>query len=272
MLVKKKAPSAKPEPAAPTVGRNVIRIPKTAEVVASHIRKMIIRGEVREGDFLQPEAALMEHFGTSRPTIREAFRILENEQLISVTRGSRSGAKVHAPKVDGVARYAGFALQAQGTLLSDIYLARLALEPYAARLLAQRHTPERLAALNAELDALFTHLETVGADAVFRVSVIRLHQSIVEAADSNTLTMISAMLEGIVEQHVSKYVSRGPASADEAPRRSNRSALNSFRKLLRLIEATDEDGAEAHWREHLKNANASWLLGYDQTVLVDVLE
>jgi DNA-binding FadR family transcriptional regulator len=262
----------KTAPASPTIGRNVIRIPKTAEVVASHIRKMIIRGEVREGDFLQPEAALMVHFGTSRPTIREAFRILENEQLISVTRGSRSGAKVHAPSVDSVARYAGFALQVEGTLLSDIYLARLALEPYAARMLAKTRTEDQLAALNAELDAVFAHLETKGPDANFRVAVIKLHQSIVEAAGSNTLTMISAMLEGIIAQHVAKYVTRTAPSPEDNQMRRNRSALNSFRKLLKLIEARDEDGAETHWRVHMQNANASWLLGYDQTALVDVLD
>lgn len=253
-------------------GRNVIRIPKTAEVVASHIRKMIIRGQVREGDFLQPEAALMEHFGTSRPTIREAFRILENEQLISVTRGSRSGAKVHAPSVDSVARYAGFALQAQGTLLSDILLARLGLEPFAARLLAERRTDEQLATLNAELDAVYAILDVDGANAAFRVAVIKLHQSIVEAAGSNTLTMISAMLERIAEQHVAKFVSRAPPSEVETPARSTRSGLNSFRKLFKLIEAQDAGGAEAHWREHIRNANATWLQGYDQTALVDVLD
>jgi DNA-binding FadR family transcriptional regulator len=260
-----------PSTVRPSLGRNVIRIPKTAEVVAAHIRKMIIRGEVREGDFLQSEAQLMEHFGTSRPTIREAFRILENEQLISVTRGSRSGARVHAPSVDSVARYAGFALQVQDTLLSDIYLATLGLEPFTARLVAERHTPEQLAALNAELDGLFALAET-GPDAALRIALVRLHQSIVEAAGSNTLSMISAMLHGVAEQHMSKFVSHTPPPEKEVALRRTRAGLRSFRKLLQLIEARDADGAEAHWREHMQNANATWLFGYDQTALVDVLD
>jgi len=50
----------------------------------------------------------------------------------------------------------------QGTLLSDIYLARLALEPFAARKLAKERTPETLAALNAELDAIYVLLEAGG--------------------------------------------------------------------------------------------------------------
>jgi len=257
--------------AEPVRPRPVIRIPKTAEVVAANIRKMIIRGEVKEGDFLQPEAQLMEHFGTSRPTIREAFRILENEQLISVTRGSRSGARVHAPRVDGVARYAGFALQAQGTLLSDIYLARLGVEPFAVRLLARQRTNAQLAALNAELDSVADLLESEGASTAFRIAVFKLHHSIVAAAGSNTLTLISATLQAITEQHMSKYVRhRDPADGDAHLKR-NRAALRSFRKLFDLLAAKDADGAAAHWEAHIRNANESWLAGYDQTTLVDVL-
>jgi len=36
-----------------------VRAPKTAEVVANHIRSRIVRGELSEGDFLPPEGQLM---------------------------------------------------------------------------------------------------------------------------------------------------------------------------------------------------------------------
>jgi DNA-binding FadR family transcriptional regulator len=88
-----------------------IRVLKTAEVVADHIRQRIIRGELKEGDTLPPEGQLMVSLSISRPTLREAFRILEAKQLISVTRGSRTGARIHQPKVEIVSRYAGFGLQ-----------------------------------------------------------------------------------------------------------------------------------------------------------------
>ena len=68
-----------------------VRVPKTAELVASHLRRQIVRGELKEGDALPPESALMEHFGVLRPTLREAFRVLESEALISVRRGARGG-------------------------------------------------------------------------------------------------------------------------------------------------------------------------------------
>ncbi|MCK9921275.1 GntR family transcriptional regulator, partial [Frankia sp. AgPm24] len=48
--------------AANRVGQHV-RVPKTAELVAAHLRRQIVRGELHEGDALPPEAVLMEQFG-----------------------------------------------------------------------------------------------------------------------------------------------------------------------------------------------------------------
>jgi DNA-binding FadR family transcriptional regulator len=86
------------------------RVPKTAELVAQRLRRQIISGDLAEGDALPSETTLTETFGISRPTLREAFRVLEAEQLISVRRGARGGARVHAPSADVAARYAGFRL------------------------------------------------------------------------------------------------------------------------------------------------------------------
>jgi len=261
--------------AAPFRAGQFIRIPKTAEVVATDIRKKIILGEMHEGDFLQPEAQLMEYYRISRPTIREAFRILENEQFISITRGSRSGARVHAPKADSVARYAGFALQAKGALLSDVYRARLAVEPFAARLAASSRKLEDITRLRRELDAVSALLEDTSKAAEFRAAVARLHLSIVELAASPTLTLMATMLERVVESHQWKFVSRSATartlSADEILKR-NRGALRSFKRVIDLIEAKDAEGAETQLRRHLENANATWLEGYDQTAIIDVLD
>src|SRR6266513_4730852 len=105
-----------------------VRVPKTAELVASHLRRQIVRGELKEGDALPPESALMEHFGVSRPTLREAFRVLESEALITVRRGSRGGARVRLPTVDVVARYAGLVLEHRGASVADLSTAKAILE------------------------------------------------------------------------------------------------------------------------------------------------
>src|SRR2546423_893707 len=81
------------------VGRQV-RVPKTAELVARALRRQIIRRELGQGEALPSESALMEQFGVSRPTLREAFRLLESESLIEVRRGVRGGARRAAAERD----------------------------------------------------------------------------------------------------------------------------------------------------------------------------
>ena len=49
-----------------------LRTPKTAELVARKLRRMIVDGQLVDGDHLPHEAELMEHFSVSRPTLREA--------------------------------------------------------------------------------------------------------------------------------------------------------------------------------------------------------
>src|SRR5690606_34627699 len=93
MVIRVPDPTGKLQPDSP----RRITIPKMAETVAAQLRKMIVRGELKEGDRLMSEAELMAQFGISRPTLREAIRILESESLLTITRGSREGARVNKP-------------------------------------------------------------------------------------------------------------------------------------------------------------------------------
>src|SRR5258708_26038444 len=74
-------------PLAPMMGPDAVsasaavRSPKTAELVAGTLRRMVVDGQLKDGDFLPNEAELMAHFAVSRPTLREAVRVLESEPL-----------------------------------------------------------------------------------------------------------------------------------------------------------------------------------------------
>ena len=132
----------------------VVRAPKTGELIATHLRRQIVRGELRPGETLPAESQLMEQYGVSRPTLREAFRILEAETLISVRRGSRGGARVVAPDASVAARYVGLLLQMQGATINDVYEARMISEPPCARLLALHRTDEDIEKLTQVVDEL----------------------------------------------------------------------------------------------------------------------
>ena len=165
------------------------RVPKTAELVAHRLRRQIISGELAEGDALPSEAMLTEAFGVSRPTLREAFRVLEAERLISVRRGARGGARVHAPSPDVAARYAGFVLEHQATTLADVYAARVMIESPCAALLAKRRTDRDLEQLWRSVD----EGEAIGDD---RHRLIRhhteFHALVVRLADNHTCLLYTS--------------------------------------------------------------------------------
>ncbi|ADL07364.1 GntR family transcriptional regulator [Thermosediminibacter oceani] len=52
------------------------------EIVVQRIKEMVMNGELKEGDKLPSEIEFSKKLGVSRATLREAFRILEDEGLI----------------------------------------------------------------------------------------------------------------------------------------------------------------------------------------------
>ena len=134
-----------------------VRLPKVAELVAREIRRRIINGDVVAGDPLPNEAELTALFGVSRPTLREALRLLESDGLIEVKRGVRGGPRVRVPDVAVTARHAAMLLQMRGTTMEDLIGARMIVEPAAVRELARRSSKADVKALReahqTELDA-----------------------------------------------------------------------------------------------------------------------
>ena len=250
-------------------GQSAIRIPKTAEVVADQIRGRIVRGELKEGDFLPPEGAMMSNLAISRPTLREAIRILEAERLISVVRGARTGARVHQPVVENAARYAGFVLQAQRTTIHDVYEARLAIEPFVVRQLAEQPSAEAVARLSSDADRL-TKMVEEERYVDFMAGLAEFHHILVELSGNQTLSFVTSMLQNVVARHQIDFLERR-----ELPEKTQKNrafwGLRSFRKLIDLIGRGAGAEAEAHWRLHLTNANASWVPPSDAKKLINVV-
>ena len=244
-----------------------IRIPKTAEVLASRVRKAIIRGELKAGDKLPSEAQLISDFEVSRPTIREAIRILESEGLISVSRGARGGARVNAVSSEMLSRATGIALQARGATMEDIYQARALIEPPAARLAAQSRPAEAAKALRAQLDVELTvegHLARAKAVADF-------HRTLLEECGNIALGVVGRALQDVVALHMQLSIRANPRGLDVSDRQT-KFGLRSQERLIELIEAGDGPGAEAHWIRHMEAAGKVWLAGVGSTSVVDVLE
>lgn len=251
------------EPAAETL-RHVGGLPRASDAIAQQLRRLIVTGAIVRGDTLQPTTELMELFGVSRPTLREAFRVLESEKLIAVRRGSRSGVKVLQPSTEVAARVAGETLQAIGTTLGDLYQATLGFEPFSARLLAERSDPRDIVRLRAHLAVLEKTMKG-GNHGEHGAQLARFHRLLVQLTGNEVLNLIAELVDSALENHQKNCGSTMPdAALAEAERDQFRSiGTRSIRKLIRLIEAGDAAAAEEHWRAHLTSSNRYWLQNQD---------
>ncbi|OBK73870.1 FadR/GntR family transcriptional regulator [Mycobacterium sp. 1274761.0] len=245
-------------------GGGPIRSPKTAELVAGTLRRMVVDGQLKEGDYLPNEAELMAHFGVSRPTLREAVRVLESERLVEVRRGSRTGARVRVPGPEIVARPAGLLLELSGATISDVMTARSGVEPLAVRLLAEAGNAEAFDELDRMLDGTIPAgwqsgrlAETTG----------EFHRRIVELSGNATLAMISGMLHEITVRHMTfVFKERRPVSKADYDK-----LMRSYHRLMEIMRSGDAAAAEAHWRKHLDTARNLLLTGLESVKVRDVV-
>src|SRR3954470_17930584 len=225
-----------------------------AELIADQLRKQIVKGELVEGEVLPSEAELLERFSVSRPTLREAFRILESESLITVRRGAHGGARVNAPNPDTAARYAGLILEYRGATLRDVYDARSVIEPGCAGLLAVRRTAADITALRAS--AKLANDET---DPLKRIHLhTDFHALVVDLSKNETLTVLTGMLRHIIDQVTWEAVEQ--QTEKEAAAAADDHGNRAHNKLIELIVAKDAAGATALWRKHL-DAAEEYVLG-----------
>jgi GntR family transcriptional repressor for pyruvate dehydrogenase complex len=260
----RRVPAIADEPSARLPLAREVRVPKTAELVADHLRRQIVRGDLREGDALPPETELMELFGVSRPTLREAFRVLESEALISVRRGAHGGAVVHAPDIDSVARYAGLVLEYRGTTLADVYEARNVLEPPCIALLADQRTDDDIEVLKA---ALARESTEPPIDQRVRTQT-SFHDLLIERCGNETLKLLTAMLGHITAAATIARVGTDTNShGDEMVHLGSR----AHAKLMACIEARDAAQAEAIWRRHLTETTRYLLEQRGTQTVLDLL-
>jgi DNA-binding FadR family transcriptional regulator len=233
--------------------------------IAEDIRALIVNGELAEGDLLGHEPDLVERFAVSRPSLREALRILETEGLITVVRGVHGGVVVHEPDERMTARTAAVVLQARNVSLADVFEARSLLEPVAARAIASKRGRRTVI---AELRALVAEEEKAIEDPeAFGVANAAFHERLVQLAGNETLSIVAEMLKEIVARAVTAVSQGGDVVGSVATRRRG---IRSQERLLELLDAGDGAAAEEHWRSHMAVVGRV-MLGQGSATVVDLL-
>jgi DNA-binding FadR family transcriptional regulator len=223
------------------------RVPKTSEVIARWMRKEMHERRLSPGDALPSETQLRAQFEVSRPTLREAMRILEAQQLVRMARGATGGARYSLPEIGMVAEHTGIYLEAHRTTQHDLTEARLNIEPCVVGFIAEHADASELADLRASVAA-----HRAALDDIVRFSTEHQHfyEILARICTNQTLTLFLLIFREIMGAQTEilgdEILAQGPRS------RANLEAhVAAKEKLIALIAAHDRPGAEALWRRHL---------------------
>ena len=225
---------------------------------------MVVDGQLKEGDFLPNEAELMSHFGVSRPTLREAVRVLESERLVEVRRGSRTGARVRVPGPEIVARPAGLLLELSGATIADLMVARSGIEPMAVRLLAE--SGHRRPSTNWKRCSPRTSRR-----AGSRVGWPRRPASFTFGWWSFRAMRRSAIIAGMLHEITVRHTAFAIKERRQVSKSDYEKLMRSYRRLMQLMRSGDAAAAEAHWRKHLDTARDLLLKGIETVQVRDVM-
>lgn len=213
------------------------RVP-VIEQVEARIRRLMESGQYLPGDKLPTERELCELLGVGRGTVREAFRLLQARGYVELKPGR--GAFAADPSAKDELRAIEWLVQNERQLIDAIEVRR-ALEPMAARRMAERGDADSIRVLGELHEAFLAAVEDGDA---FRVAELdeRFHSAVV-AGSGNPLLM------SIIQQ-VNQEIKAFRSNTFRVPQ-NIRNAVEPHTSILRTIQTGDAGGAEAAMRAHL---------------------
>lgn len=217
--------------------------------VVEQIQTAILDGEIEAGAKLPSERDLCDLFQTSRGTLREALRILEQKSLIEIRLGVSGGAYVRDPNSELMAENLAMLIRSNEVALEHLEEFRETIEGDVAGLAARRATTaddELLRGLLAEADGLRAQGLSRWNDFV-RVDE-QIHMAIARIAGNPLYDFVLKSIHANIHRYYDKFLNVGEHELEE-----------NYQDLRQLIEAVGERQPEKAWvlaREHVRRFSA----------------
>ncbi len=162
---------------------------RVSETIVRRIKKQISDGRLAAGHKLPAEREMARQFKTSRVSVREAYRSLEELGVLRIRRGADGGAFIAKVDHEPVLRSLALVLGLAKTSHKELTEARMLIEPPIARLAALRARKEDIARLKRALEQ--EEHEAAVRTAPFRPTGSQFHRLI--AAGARNLPLIVLM-------------------------------------------------------------------------------
>lgn len=213
--------------------------PRVSEVIATRIKRQMSSGKLTAGQKLPAEREMARKYKTSRVSVREAYRSLEELGLLVIRRGADGGAFIAAPDHNPIQRSLSLLLQLGRTSHQELTEARLLIEPPIARLAARRARPADIAKLRTVLERQEAALARKGH---FRGHSLQFHRAVADCAGNLPLLTLMNSLADLTLEIVTKI---------DTPRPVKQGICQFHRSIFEAIERHDEEAAYRLMREHI---------------------
>lgn len=234
--------------------------PRIAQTIADELRRQIVDGELADGDLLPPQSVLVERFNVSLVSLREALRILETEGLVSVRRGNRGGAVVHAPDETAAAAMLGLLLRSENVPLSDLAQALKEFEPACAGLAAQRL--DRADTVVPELHGINSQMaEHLDDGSAFTECGRQFHDMLVRGCGNRTMIAMVGCLEALWTARELQWAEESAAAGEYPSMNKRKAVLKAHEALADAITIGDPERARRVAARHVADTQANVLAG-----------
>lgn len=215
------------------------------EVIVEQVENAIYTGQLTPGARLPSERDLMAQFGVSRSTVREALRVLEASGMVRSRRADPGGGAEVLPFSTERLNKALTSLVALEQLdLLALVQFRMVIEGTIAGMSAQLRSPDALAAIEAQLDAMRLALEK-DYDA-FAIADVAFHQAVNASVGNPLLAVCNEVARGVTIKLA------GLRSAHQQdPKQFQHDQLVRHEQMFEAIRKADTPGAVRAARQHL---------------------
>ncbi|MCW3040141.1 MAG: GntR domain protein [Solirubrobacterales bacterium] len=225
---------------------------RTFEEAIDQIAERIQLGELGVGDQLPPERALAAQMQISRPTLREALKVLAECGVVEVRPGPTGGAFVRSEFVprEVIQRTSGLRLHEVGGVLE----ARRMLEPRVAQLAAVHATEADYAAMERTIELQQKLAETAGPSLIahedrFLALDQRFHLAMARATGNSTVV-------GLMRTLLRRLDIARDMAMHEAP--SIEWSLDIHRQTVDAIRSGEHARIELVMDEHMAELERAW--------------
>ena len=210
-----------------------------ARWIFEQVKKALLSGQLRSGDFLGTEHDLAAAFDVSRIAARDALQALQAQGIITSRPGPGGGARI----AEGNPGQFAEALAIQLTLVAvsedEMFGGQTAIEVMAAGEAARMATPEDIAHLERLIQQAIAEKKD---KARFKQLSWDFHHAVTIASKNRVLI---SLRESIVDVLPSAYA--GAPTKDRA-----KDIIRCHRHLLELIKAGNQSGAREAMLHHLE--------------------